>query len=118
MSLENGGVSIMTKSHPASRTAASTWGRRAAGTAVMARLSSLRVSFQNDALACGSRSNIPVLLPSRLASTASAVASVVLPTPPFCDTTERTFMLINLVFHMFIHINTHTCMLVLFHEQG
>src|SRR3546814_13051287 len=52
-----------------------------------------RTSFQNEAVACGSRSMIAATLPACSAATARQVASVVFPTPPFCERMARTFML-------------------------
>src|SRR3546814_1616120 len=58
-----------------------------------AGVSSWRTSFQNEAVACGSRSMIAATLPACSAATARQVASVVFPTPPFCERMARTFML-------------------------
>src|SRR5829696_875371 len=53
------------------------WPSRTDWTEATAGVSASRVSFQNDAEACGSRSNTATRLPSRSAATARAVCASV-----------------------------------------
>ena len=74
---------MMERSQPLSRAAFRRWVRREGGAVATAGAAAARVSCQNDALACGSRSKTAVFFPSASAATAKAVARVVFPTPPF-----------------------------------
>src|SRR3546814_20869344 len=72
------------------------WGRAGGRTGWMDAAgggSGWRTASQNEAVAWGSRSMSAATLPACAAATARQVASVVFPTPPFCERMARTFML-------------------------
>src|SRR3954451_24819630 len=84
------GVSIITRSAPFFERSCRSFSSREGGM-VTASGASPRASDQSAADAWGSRSTIAVSTPESLAATARWTATVVLPTPPFSLTIERTF---------------------------
>src|SRR3954469_7331023 len=107
MSLAKGGASTIASSHPDSPAVLRTCPRRAGGIATTAGVSAALVSFQKAALAWGSRSKTAAERPLCSAATASAVASVVFPTPPFWEMTATVRMTIRRCSYTGVRVYTH-----------